>query len=58
MTNEEFRKDFLAYSGGFMPNEAFDEMMTYIKADSWMDMTVDRDTIEEWFDQWLDELQA
>lgn len=58
MTEQEFRDDFLAYSGGFAPNEAFDEMMTYIELECWLDATVTRETVERWFDTWLVELEA
>jgi hypothetical protein len=57
MDATKFRKDFLSYSGGFTPNEAGDEMMTYIEVGAWMDSTVSREVIEVWFDEWLDELE-
>ena len=56
MNEEQFRSDFLAYSGGFLPTEAHDEMMTYLETEAWMDPKVSRDVVDDWFDQWLDEL--
>ena len=56
MTEEDFRRDFISYSGGFTPDEAWDEMRTYIEAEAFPgDAT--RDQIEVFFDKWLEELE-
>ncbi len=46
----EIRRDFLAYSGGFTPNEAHDEVIRYSEAGrpGWLSQEDCDDFLEEW----------
>jgi len=55
MTKEEFRRDFISYSGGFTPDEAHNEMMTYIESGANFELT--RKEADAFFDEWLEELE-
>jgi hypothetical protein len=53
---EELKNDFLEYSGGFGPHEAFDEMTTYVDVNCPPYCT--QDELQEFFDEWMKEEEA
>jgi hypothetical protein len=57
MTNEQeeaLKKDFLEFSGGFTPDEAYDEVELY-KLHSCPDYLTDEE-LDDFFDQWVAEM--
>ena len=53
---KELKKDFLAYSGGFTPDEAFDEVEKYLEYNCPKYCT--QDELQEFFDKWGEEEEA
>ncbi len=57
ISNAEFRKDFIEYSGGYTPDEAFDEMTLYVEAGAYH-ASLNEELVDAWFEEWLDELEG